>query len=242
MSKSRLKWVIVASLAAIIAAIALPKYVSGWPWQTPPEVPQIRDVRELKETGLLLAGWSQEFQQKVTIGGDQWSVQQLTQVIDATPEQMILFLKPQGRSKDQPEVEWIDFEGAQKWQTSHSRRLRMGALTVSTFRAWTSNQTFAVAQWYAMPDTGHPAPHHWFWRDQKYQWSRDQRLPWVAVSLLVPMPPLGDVSLFHGDLERLSQLVQTSLESSVFASNPQARSHLSATAATLKTLIAQKIS
>ena len=216
-SRSWLKWLIVVVLAVVIAAVAIPQYLSGWSWQSPPEAPRIRDVRNLKETGLTLEGWSQDFQQKITIGGDQWSVQQLTHAQGPTPGQMILFLKPQGQSKDQPEVEWVDLKGAQKWQTSHPQRLRTGPLTMDTFRAWTSNQTFAVAQWYAMPRGGHPAPGNWFWRDQTYQWRRDQRLPWVAVSILLPMPPLGEVSLFHGDLERLSQLVQTSLDTGVFA-------------------------
>ncbi|MBE9066276.1 cyanoexosortase B system-associated protein [Leptolyngbya cf. ectocarpi LEGE 11479] len=219
-SKSRLKWLVVAVLAAIIAAVAIPQYLSGqWPWQSPPDVPQIRLVRGLKETGLSLEGWSEEFQQKIAIGGDQWSVQQLTPTNNAAPEQMILFLKPQGQSKDQPEVEWIDLKGAQKWQTSNHRRLRMGPLRVDTFRAWTSSQTFAVAQWYALPHGGHPAPHHWFWQDQLYQWKRGERLPWVAVSVLVPMPPLGDISLFYSDLEQLSQLVQTSLGETVFSAD-----------------------
>ncbi|NEZ61903.1 cyanoexosortase B system-associated protein [Leptolyngbyaceae cyanobacterium CCMR0082] len=216
-SKSRpwLRWLVVALLAAIIAAVAIPRYLGQWPWHSPPGVAQIRDIRELKETGLTLKGWSQDFQQKITMGGSQWSVQQLTHSDNATSEQMVLFLKPQGRAEDQPQVEWIDLKGAQKWQTSNPRRLRIGNLSIDTFRAWTSNQTFAVAQWYALPKGGHPAPHHWFWRDQKYQWTRGERLPWVAVSLLVPMPPLGDVSLFYSDLESLSQLVQTALEEAV---------------------------
>ena len=204
-----------------IAAVAIPQYRSGqWPWQSPPEVAQIRAIRALKETGLALDGWSEDFQQKISIGGSQWSVQQLTHINGTAPTQMVVFLKPQGQSEDQPEVEWIDLEGSQKWQTSSHRRLSMGTLSISTFRAWTSSQTFAVAQWYALPHGGHPAPHHWFWRDQKYQWSRGERLPWIAVSLLVPMPPLGDVSLFYPDLERLSQLVQTSLGENVFAVTP----------------------
>ncbi|MGD1854221.1 MAG: cyanoexosortase B system-associated protein [Leptolyngbyaceae cyanobacterium] len=216
-SRPWLKWLVVGIFAAVIAAVAIPQYFSGqWPWQSPPDVPQIRDVRSLKETGLALEGWTNDFQQKITMGGDQWSVQQLTQDGNATPEQMVLFLKPQGQATDQPEVEWIDIKGAQKWQTSHPGKLHTDALTVDTFRAWTASQTFAVAQWYALPATGHPAHHQWFWRDQQYQWSRNERMPWVAVSLLIPMPPLGDVSLFYADLERLSQLVQASLESNVF--------------------------
>ena len=220
-SKSRIwpRWLTVAVLAAVIAAVAIPQYVSGqWPWQSPPGVPQIRTIRELKETGLAVEGWAQDFQQKVPIGGSQWSVQQLTHVDESEPQQMVLFLKPQGQADDQPEVEWIDLEGSQRWQTSDQRRLRVGTLSIDTFRAWTSTQTFAVAQWYALPKGGHPAPYHWFWRDQTYQWSRRERLPWVAVSVLLPMPPLGDVSLFYSDLENLSQQVQESLENSVFLS------------------------
>lgn len=206
-----------ALLALIIAVVAMPQYLSGqWPWQSPPEVAQMQLVRDLKETGLPIEGWSEDFQQKISIGGSQWSVQQLTHTDRGSPKQMVLFLKPQGQSKDQPQVEWIDLQGAQKWQTSDHRRLKVGALSLNTFRAWTSDQTFAVAQWYAIPQGGHPSPHHWFWRDQQYQWNRGERLPWIAVSLLVPMPPLGDVSLFHLDLERLSQLVQTSLKETVF--------------------------
>lgn len=216
-AKPWLRSLVVALLAAIIAVVALPQYVSSqWPWQSPPGVPQIQAIRALKETGVSIDGWSKDFQQKITMGGSQWSVQQLTHTDGPAPTQMVLFLKPQGQADDQPEVEWIDLKGAQKWQTSDHQRISLETLSINTFRAWTSDQTFAIAQWYALPQGGHPEPHHWFWRDQIYQWSRGERLPWVAVSLLVPMPPLGDVSLFYADLERLSQLVQTSLRETVF--------------------------
>ena len=219
-SRSWPKWIVVLVLSAIIAAVAIPQYVSGqWPWLSPPDVAQIRTIRSLKETGLALDGWSEDFQQKISIGGDQWSVQQLTHTSGLAPEQMVLFLKPQGQAKDQPEVEWIDLKGSQNWQTSNHRRVRNGPLNVDTFRAWNSSQTFAVAQWYALPQGGHPAPQHWFWREQQYQWSRGERLPWVAVSVLLPMPPLEDVSTFYADLDRLSQLVQVSLKESVFLGN-----------------------
>ena len=220
-SKSRpwLRWLIVVVLTASIAAFALPRYLSGqWPWQVPPGVAQIQTIRALKDTGLAIEAWSEDVQQKINIGRTQWSVQQLTHATEAGPQQMVLFLKPQGRAKDQPEVEWIDLKGAQKWQTSDHRRLRMNALTIDTFRAWTATQTFAVAQWYSLPQGGHPAPHHWFWRDQKYQWVHRERLPWVAVSLLLPMPPLEDISLVHSDLKRLSQIVQVTMDETVFRS------------------------
>ncbi|MBT9313300.1 cyanoexosortase B system-associated protein [Leptothoe kymatousa] len=218
-SKARFqfKWLVVAILALIITVVALPQYFSAqWPWQSPPDVEQIRDIRALKENGLALEGWSQEFQQKIQLGGDQWSVQQLNRLGEATPQQMVLFLKPQGVSTDQPEVEWIDLQGAQKWQTSNQRRLRVDNLMLNTFRAWNAAQTFAVAQWYATPQNGHPAPYHWFWRDQQYQWSRGSRLPWVAVSVLIPMPPLGEMAPVYEDLEQLSQQVQASLDATVF--------------------------
>ena len=217
-SRNWLRWLVVVVLVAMITVVAIPQYFSGQlPWYSPPGVAQIKAIRSLKDTGLALDGWSEDLQQKISIGGDQWSVQQLTHVNSSASEQMIIFLKPQGQSKDQPEVEWIDLQGAQKWQTSHQRRLRADDLSIDTFRAWTSNQTFAVAQWYALPNGGHPAPHHWFWRDQSYQWRRSERLPWVAVAVLLPMPPLGDISPVYPDLERLSQLVQTSLVKAVFS-------------------------
>lgn len=219
-SRSWLRWLVVVVLVAMITAVAIPQYFFGrLPWQSPPGVAQIKAIRSLKDTGVALDGWSEDLQQKISIGGDQWSVQQLTHANGASPEQMIIFLKPQGQSKDQPEVEWIDLQGSQKWQTSHQRRLRIDDLSIDTFRAWTSNQTFAVAQWYALPQGGHPAPHHWFWRDQSYQWRRGERLPWVAVAVLLPMPPLGDISPIYPDLERLSQLVQSSLVKAAF--NPE---------------------
>lgn len=216
----RFKWLIIAVLAIIIFAVAIPQYFSAkWPWQSPPDVAQIRDIRALKDNGLTLAGWTEEFQQKIQIGGDQWSVQQLAHTNTANPTQMVLFLKPQGQSKDQPEVEWIDLQGSQKWQTSHQRRLRVGHLTIDTFRAWTANQTFAVAQWYAMPQSGHPAPSRWFWKDQWYQWSRGDRLPWVGVSVLLPMQPLGDIAPMYPELERLSQQIQMSLDTVIFTAD-----------------------
>ncbi|MEA5462237.1 cyanoexosortase B system-associated protein [Leptothoe sp. PORK10 BA2] len=217
-SNSWLRWLVVIVLAVMVAVAAIPQYFSGhFPWQSPPSVANLETIRSLKDTGLSLDGWSEDLQQKISIGGDQWSVQQLTHANGPVPEQMIIFLKPQGLAKDQPEVEWIDLQGAQKWQTSHHRRLRLGTLHIDTFRAWTSSQTFAVSQWYALPQGGHPAPHHWFWQDQRYQWRRSERLPWVAVAVMVPMPPLGDITPVYPQLERLSQLVQTTLVEAVFS-------------------------
>ncbi len=209
----------VAVLAAMVAVAAIPQYLGGnLPWQSPPGVAHLETIRNLKDTGLSLDGWSEDLQQKIAIGGDQWSVQQLTDTTGSASDQMILFLKPQGQSKDQPEVEWIDLQGAQKWQTSHHRRLHQGTLHIDTFRASTSSQTFAVAQWYALPQGGHPAPNHWFWRDQSYQWTRSERLPWVAVAVMLPMPPLGDIDPVYPNLERLSLLIQTTLVEDVFSS------------------------
>lgn len=221
-SRSWLRWLVVVVLAAMVAVAATPQYLGGkLPWQSPPSVVHLETIRGLKDTGLSLEGWSENLQQKISLGGDQWSVQQLTDTTGSDLDQMILFLKPQGQSKDQPEVEWIDLQGAQKWETSHHRRLHLGSLHIDTFRAWTSSQTFAVAQWYALPQGGHPAPNHWFWRDQNYQWRRSERLPWVAVAVMLPMPPLGDIALVYPTLERLSQLVQTTLVETVFSAEPQ---------------------
>lgn len=78
------------------------------------------------------------------------------------------------------------------------------------FRAWNQRQTFAVLQWYARPDGGNPEPSHWFFADQIAQWHR-RRVPWVAVSIHIPIQPLGDIETARAQAESLGQSVQAAL-------------------------------
>ena len=227
--KLSFRWLLPVVLAVAIAAVALPDYLNNqWPWQSPPQVPQISNVRNLRETGIELEGWSTVFQDQVPIGGGDWLLQQLQnreETAPEQPEQLIVFLRPQTYSQDQPEVEWVDLRGAQRWRLDSQRRRRYGDLTVDTFRAWSADQTFAGAQWYALPQGGHPAPARWFWRDQLRQWTHGQRLPWVAVTVLMPIPPLEDISQFSAQLARLSQAVQAALTETLaaFVETPSSR-------------------
>jgi cyanoexosortase B-associated protein len=70
-----------------------------------------------------------------------------------------------------------------------------------------------VLQWYAWSKGGHPAPSHWFWADQWTQLRDRQRLSWVAVSLQMPIKPLGEIASAQSELEALGKLVQSTLTS-----------------------------
>jgi hypothetical protein len=74
-----------------------------------------------------------------------------------------------------------------------------------------ARNTFAVMQWYAWPDGGHFAPGKWFWADQAQQWQQRQRLPWVAVSILLPIEPVGDIRSHTAAVTEIAQAVQQGL-------------------------------
>jgi len=77
-------------------------------------------------------------------------------------------------------------------------------------------QTFAVVQWYAWATGGHPTTRQWFWVDQVAQLKR-QRVPWIAVSIQIPMEPLGDLAEIQAIAESLSQTVQATLMTETLA-------------------------
>ncbi|MEM9904169.1 MAG: cyanoexosortase B system-associated protein [Cyanobacteria bacterium P01_D01_bin.44] len=221
-----LKSLIVAILAILVAVNALPRYFSGqWPWSPAPSVPQIEALRNIRKAGLAIPGWQQVVQETATFGGDTWSVQQFASQPAGAP--VVLLLRPQAQASDQPEVEWLDLKGAQKWTMDSSQRMKIEkAATADTsayqlqanfLRVWNSQQTYAALQWYAWPQGGHPSPSRWFWGDQKAQLQSHQRLPWVAATLLVPIAPLGDSEAARPMIQSLGQQVQTALQAQVFA-------------------------
>lgn len=151
-------------------------------------------------------------------------------------EPSFIFLRPQSDAKDEPLVEWIDFGGLQRW-TADQVQSSVGLSTPSAlpssasgsgaedqtdtlahrfftryFRGWNQNHTYAVMQWYAWPDGGSPKISTWFWADQWQQWRQHQRMPWVAVTVLVPMKPLGDSSDNQAVVEAIAQSIQVTLE------------------------------
>jgi cyanoexosortase B-associated protein len=243
-------------LALFILAIALfiqmPNYVTGnWSWTHPAEVAAIRDLRDLREQGLEVPGWTTLDQRVGEIGGRTWSIQTLTAASPDLQAQLdtndirlpiYLFLRPQTWHSDQPQVEWMDINGLQRWTTDSYRRLHVpvhdanaalpessdfltdptsvnNSATIETqyFRGWNSQGTYAVLQWYAWANGGHPATSRWFWTDQMSQWRDRQRMPWIAVCVLIPIRPVGDITVANPLAERLAKAIQQALETQVLS-------------------------
>lgn len=239
--------VVVALLALFVAVGALPQYFGGWPWATPLKLPAASRtaLQAIPDQGLELAGWSNADQLKTKISGHTWSVQQISSAAAASGSELtpaFLLLRPQTYGPDQPEVEWLDIKGAQRWDTDSHEKLTFSVpvkpnvknatpkgakaktvrISSDFFRAWSKEQTYAVLQWYAWPTGGSASPARWFWADQQMQWRNRQRMPWVAVSLWLPISPLGDISPHENMALSLGKTIQTSLLESVFVTDDEA--------------------
>jgi cyanoexosortase B-associated protein len=154
----------------------------------------------------------------------------------------IVLLRPQTWHRDMPQVEWMDINGVQQWTTDQQKRVtftlsppprsaegsgsdfrtsewgdRPIQVNARFFRGWTRQQTYAVMQWYAWPTGGSPSASQWFWADQLTQLRDHHRMPWVAVSIMVPIKPLGDSQTARSTLEDLGQQVQATLIQDVFS-------------------------
>ncbi len=211
-------------LLLLLAIGALPGYLKGnWQWKEPPPIVNLGEMKQLRQTGLKLPGWKITQQQEQKLGSGKWSLQLMEQ--EDSQQKAILLLLPQNGPKDQPQVEWTEINSWGRmqwgeWQIAQSREIEFMAekpqlkqkskLKARFFRASTKSQTFAVLQWYAMPNAGHFSPLNWFWADQLAQW-RKNRVPWVAVSLLVPMETLGDIETTWEQVKSTGQMVQNSL-------------------------------
>ncbi len=243
--KSTVTLVVIAILALFVTIRAIPLYLSSWPWSTPLKVPNQPSLQAIRDQGITLSGWLSQEQIKTKIGGDTWSIQQLSAADEgpfaaASPSTIFLLLRPQVWEADQPEVEWLDLKGSQRWQTDSHQALpfemtqneemtqnksknigdlgKTVRINTDFFRAWNRDQTYAILQWYASPTGGSASPAWWFWADQKAQWRRRQRMPWVAVSIWLPIDPLSDISLHQEMAVALGQSVQAELLQTVFTS------------------------
>ncbi len=139
-------------------------------------------------------------------GTQNWNVdQQTTLTFTVTPEM--------GTPELAPSSDGGDTDAVRQYNSQHPIHVR-----TRFFRGWSRQQTYAVMQWYAWPTGGSPAASQWFWADQKTQLSDRHRMPWVAVSLLVPIKPLGDRQSARGTAQALAQTIQTTLIRDVFSS------------------------
>ncbi|MGB6295191.1 MAG: cyanoexosortase B system-associated protein [Rivularia sp. (in: cyanobacteria)] len=213
-------------LVLLLAIGALPGYFQGkWQWKEPPPIVNLGEIKQLRKTGLTLPGWKITQQQEQNLGSGKWSLQLMEN--EDSKQTAILFLLPQNGPKTQPQVEWTEINswGRMQWGEWQVAQYREAQFMVEEaqlkdktktqvkarfFRASSKNQTFAVLQWYAMPNGGHFSPINWFWADLLAQWHQ-QRVPWVAVSLLIPMEPLGEVETTWEQIKSIGKTVQARL-------------------------------
>lgn len=230
---------IIVVLLAIALTSAIPNYFSGqWAWTQTPKVEVIQELKDLQDTGLSLPNWQTLDQQTGQIGGHKWSIQQMQAKSPSgaseQPTEFVLLLLPQDWHDKQPQVEWMDLNGflgrmarpdgsPLGWTTDTQRRLTFtvspsqgaqGPVTVNArfLRGWNQGQTYAMLQWYAWPNGGNASSSRWFWIDQWSQFRDQHRTPWVAVSVLIPMKPLGDITVHQALATSIGQEVQSALE------------------------------
>lgn len=207
-------------LLVLVGVGAIPGYLTGhWRWASLPPVVNLKQLRNLRQTGLELPGWQSRLHRDVEIGGHKWLVQE---ILRDSKMVAILLLLPQNGPKDQPQVEWMDIINFHRWQTDADRNVRFTVEVAATlekqpttveaefFRGWDQQQTFAVLEWYAWPKGGSPVPSHWFWQDRLAQLS-NRRVPWVAVCLHIPIEPRGDLERVRPLATSLGQTVQAAL-------------------------------
>jgi cyanoexosortase B-associated protein len=210
-------------LFVVIILGAIPGYLSGhWRWEKPPEVTNLEKLRNLRKTGLTIDNWQTVDKQPLNIGGLQWILQDIQ---NPNQTKALILLLPQSETTDQPQVEWTDISGLQRWKTDSQTQIKFtvtpkkiensnssqtATVEANFFRAWSDRQTWAVVCWYAFPSGGNPSPQAWFWADRSAQIS-NQRVPWVAVSLQIFIEPLGDIAKIRPVAESLAKNIQAAL-------------------------------
>lgn len=211
------KVVLLLILLGLICFGALPGYLSGgqWRWKAPPQVTVLNQLKSLKKDGIEISGWQTIEKNMMQIGDHKWMVEALK---NSEQTQATVFFLPQARSIDQPQVEWVDLDGAQGLKTDSHRQIQIDSVTVEFLRAWTPRQTYAVMRWYAWEDGGHPAPFWWFIRDRTLQW-QNRRAAWIAVNVSLAIEPLDEIESHRNTLESLVQTVQSALTTQVLRSN-----------------------
>ncbi|NET01626.1 MAG: cyanoexosortase B system-associated protein [Sphaerospermopsis sp. SIO1G2] len=225
--------VLLVLLLIILITGAVPGYFTGkWQWTQPPKVNQIKELRNIRKEGLDILGWKTIQQSESQVGEHKWSLQVLQeQEPSDQPVEAILLLLPQVGIRDQPAVEWTDVSGWAKlrwggWDMAQYRTVEFTVdfesqnknltpkIQARFFRATTNRETFAVLQWYAMPNGGTVSPAQWFAMDQIAQWQK-KRVPWVAVNIMLPMESFGQAETSWPKLESLGKKVQSSLMSRI---------------------------
>ncbi|MGB3508476.1 MAG: cyanoexosortase B system-associated protein [Microcoleaceae cyanobacterium] len=218
-------------LLIVLIVGAAPGYITGkWSWNNTPKITNLKYLRQIRKEGLTISDWQTTSHQQISIADHKW----LLQKVENDNQSAILLLLTQNGPKDQPQVEWMDINGFNRWKTdSHNRvsftlessvdesvttnlpKQLISNINARFFRGWTNQQTYAVMQWYAWPGAGSPEPGDWFWNDRLAMISNN-RLPWVAVSILLPIEPLADINPYLPQVKSLGQKIQASIVKQAF--------------------------
>lgn len=208
------QWVLLAFMLILFLVGAVPGYFQGgWSWSDMPELKSLSKLQNIRQNGLTVPGWETVNHDIIRVGGKNWSLQTLKQ--DNT--EVLLLLFPQNYYRDQPQVEWMDIQGLQRLKTDSYRSLTLTldspqpfTINAQFFRGWNPRQTYAFLQWYAWPEGGSPAPSKWFLADRQAQLTGN-RAPWVAVSVLIPIEPLGKIEAVEALAQSLGEDIQRGL-------------------------------
>lgn len=210
------------------AGVSLPVWKIKASWQKSFPVKNLGQIRKTRKEPIDIPGWETLENATVQIGGHEWHGQIIAR---GDRRDAMVFLFPQTGPKEQPGVEWVDVDGFFKWNIDSQSSLQFTAeagdnqasVTARLFLARESrkspfrlHQTVAVVQWYAWENGGHYSPVRWFWLDQRLQLKK-QRLPWIAVTLRIPVDPKSTLETIQPDAEALAQTVQASLMENVFS-------------------------
>lgn len=237
-----IRYQIVLFALAVVVAIVLPNYgTQAWTWNRQPPLAQVKQLKQIQQQGLSIKGWQALNQQSIQIGSHSWSAQAFAPLLDkaqtvpqpeaatATPQTTTLLLRPQTWIRDLPQVDWMDINGLQQWRTDSARSIAFNVTNANgqsipvkarLLRARTEERTYAVMQWYAWSTGGSPLPTDWFWADQKARWRREPPLAWIAVSVMQPIAPLGNLETVRLPIETLAQQIHTALIETALQPSP----------------------
>lgn len=223
-----IRWVqlgLVALLMVLVVVVMAPGYLKGqWPWVAAPQLTSadLATLNTLHDEGLEIPDWQRQQHQVVTLNRQDWSVNEYTALDAAAPaSQMVVLLHPQPWHSNQPQVEWVDLAGVQNWRIERRKSLALGSesaplpVRANLLQVRNDQQTFAVLQWYAWPGGGHPAPRRWFWVNQRSQLATHTLTPWVAVTVLVPIPPLAALGTYQPWMAELGGQVHQQVTASL---------------------------
>ncbi|MEB3343539.1 cyanoexosortase B system-associated protein [Okeania sp.] len=217
--------VLVLFLLIILVVGTVPGYITGkWSWKNTAKITNLKDLKQIKEEGLTISDLPTISHEQLLIADHKW----LEQKVKNNEQSIVLLLLTPNGPKDKPEVEWMDINGFYRWKTDSEKRVKFTVeipkdgngitnrkkqssnVEAKFFRAWTNKQTFAVMQWYAWPGGGSPETGDWFWQDRLAMISK-KRVSWVAVNILLPVEPLGNIDPYLPQIKSIAQKTQASL-------------------------------